>query len=580
MRAHRWGSWIPLVLLLIFYAGYVLYPVGVMTVESLRSEDGFSLSHYADILRGDSSGNLEAAVNSVYVSVLSVVLGGLVGGALAFCVTQLNFPFRRLVSLLAVVPVALPPLVGVIAFLFVFGESGILPRLLQAGTGIPSSRVALDGIPAIVAVHVYSFNTYFFLFVSAALRQTDGSLVDAAAGLGASPSRILRLVILPGLRPALLGASILTFMASMASFSAPLLFAGGHRFITLQIFTTKLNGDLPLAAALSLLLTVVSLVFFVTLQLVSGARITLRRTKGTGRAGILRVHPAVRAILIGLSALLITLEALPLVVIVIVSFAREGSWTWQLFPSAYTLENYTRLLGERQIFEPVLNSSLMGLIALAVVLLVGVAGALLEKTGFVDFASELAPGLRDVLLTGKVYQAARRRMKGQADAVDAVVMDAPPTGRIENFLTAGEALAEVVVVGPIAPQAQSIMALLRAETTQVHLVTTCTEMALTETLQTIDALTKHGIAIGHVIVNQVMADPPPLPDGVTDPALRAAWERDTAVAAEQRPWADRLAERLSELGRGPALTLPLLPDEVGPDDLVQIADLLAEGWYA
>ncbi len=210
----------------------------------------------------------------------------------------------------------------------------------------------------------------------------------------------------------------------------------------------------------------------------------------------------------------------------------------------------------------------------------GVAGAVLEKTGFVDFASELAPGLRDVLLTGKVYQAARRRLKGQADAVDAVVMDAPPTGRIENFLTAGEALAEVVVVGPIAPQAQSIMALLRAESTQVHLVTTCTEMALTETLQTIDALTRHGIAVGHVIVNQVMADPPPLPDSVTDPALRAAWERDSAAAAGQQPWAEQLAARLSELGRGPALTLPLLPDEVSPGDLVQIADLLAESWDA
>jgi anion-transporting ArsA/GET3 family ATPase len=210
----------------------------------------------------------------------------------------------------------------------------------------------------------------------------------------------------------------------------------------------------------------------------------------------------------------------------------------------------------------------------------GVAGAILEKTGFVDFAAELAPGLRDVLLTGKVYQAARRRMKGQPDAVDAVVMDAPPTGRIENFLTAGEALAEVVVVGPIAPQAQSIMALLRAETTQVHLVTTCTEMALTETLQTIDGLARHGIAVGHVIVNQVMAAPPPLPATVTDPALRAAWERDTAVAAGQQPWADQLAARLVELGRGPALTLPLLPDEVGPADLVQIADLLAKGWDA
>jgi len=210
----------------------------------------------------------------------------------------------------------------------------------------------------------------------------------------------------------------------------------------------------------------------------------------------------------------------------------------------------------------------------------GVAASLLEKTGFVDFASELAPGLRDVLLTGKVYQAARRRLKGQADAVDAVVMDAPPTGRIENFLTAGEALAEVVAVGPIAPQAQSIMALLRAESTQVHLVTTCTEMALTETLQTIDALTGHGIAIGHVIVNQLMSDPPPLPETVTDPALRAAWERDLEVAAGQRPWADELAKRLDALGRRPALTIPLFPDEVGPDDLVEIAELLAEGWDA
>jgi hypothetical protein len=105
-------------------------------------------------------------------------------------------------------------------------------------------------------------------------------------------------------------------------------------------------------------------------------------------------------------------------------------------------------------------------------------------------------------------------------------------------------------------------------------------MALTETLQTIDALTSHGIGVGHIIVNQVMSDPPPLPDSVTDEGLRAAWEKDMAVAAGQRPWADQLAARLLELGRGPALTLPLLPDEVGPDDLVQIADLLADGWDA
>lgn len=209
----------------------------------------------------------------------------------------------------------------------------------------------------------------------------------------------------------------------------------------------------------------------------------------------------------------------------------------------------------------------------------GVAGTILDKTGFVDFATELAPGLRDVLLTGKVYQAARRRLKGSPDAVDAVVMDAPPTGRIETFLTAGDALAEVMTVGPIAPQAQSIMELLRLPSTQVHLVTTCSEMAVTETLETIDALARHGIAVGAVVMNQVMADPPVLPSGMV-PSLVGAWERDRAVAEGQRPWAQVLGDRLAELGRPAALTVPLLPDEVSTDDLQTIADLLAESWDA
>lgn len=210
----------------------------------------------------------------------------------------------------------------------------------------------------------------------------------------------------------------------------------------------------------------------------------------------------------------------------------------------------------------------------------GVAGTILEKTGFVDFATELAPGLRDVLLTGKVYQAARRRLKGSPHPVDAIVMDAPPTGRIETFLTAGDALAEVMGVGPIAPQAQSIMELLRSPSTKVHLVTTLSEMAVTETLETIDALTRHGIAIGRVVVNQVAGDPPPLPSAVTDGALLSAWERDRAVFADQQPWAETLAQRLTELDRPSALTIDLLPDEVGPDDLGRIADVLAAGWAA
>ena len=88
----------------------------------------------------------------------------------------------------------------------------------------------------------------------------------------------------------------------------------------------------------------------------------------------------------------------------------------------------------------------------------GFAGKALDRFGAVDFATSIAPGLRDVLLTGKVYEAVRRAgEKGAADAYDAVVLDAPPTGRIAQFLNVHEAVSGLAKVGPIRNQADSIM---------------------------------------------------------------------------------------------------------------------------
>ncbi len=88
-------------------------------------------------------------------------------------------------------------------------------------------------------VHVYAFYVYFFLFVTAALRDLDASLLEASADLGASGWRAFRRVVLPLLRPALVGASLLVFMLSMASFTAPLIFAGTEPFLTVQIYNHK-----------------------------------------------------------------------------------------------------------------------------------------------------------------------------------------------------------------------------------------------------------------------------------------------------------------------------------------------------
>ncbi len=148
----------------------------------------------------------------------------------------------------------------------------------------------------------------------------------------------------------------------------------------------------------------------------------------------------------------------------------------------------------------------------------GRAGRVLERMGAVDFATTIAPGLRDVLLTGKIYEAARRREKRDPSRAvyDAIVLDAPPTGRITRFLNVNEEVVGLAKVGPVRNQAGSIMTLLRSAQTAVHLVTVLEEMPVQETQDGAQGLRDVDLPLGGVVVNMVRE--PFLPE----PALAAA----------------------------------------------------------
>jgi anion-transporting ArsA/GET3 family ATPase len=132
----------------------------------------------------------------------------------------------------------------------------------------------------------------------------------------------------------------------------------------------------------------------------------------------------------------------------------------------------------------------------------GRAGKVLERIGAIDFATTIAPGLRDVLLTGKIYEASRRRT-ATGPAYDAIVLDAPPTGRVTRFLNVNEEVADLAKVGPIRNQAGSIMSLLRGAQTAVHLVTVLEEMPVQETQDAAADLRAVGLPLGCVLVNMV-----------------------------------------------------------------------------
>ncbi|TXS56160.1 ArsA family ATPase [Streptomyces sp. t39] len=133
----------------------------------------------------------------------------------------------------------------------------------------------------------------------------------------------------------------------------------------------------------------------------------------------------------------------------------------------------------------------------------GTAGRALKKLGAIDFATTIAPGVRDVLLTGKACEAVRRRDRQGRYVYDYVVMDAPPTGRITRFLNVNDEVAGLARIGPIHNQAQAVMRVLKSPQTAVHLVTLLEEMPVQETADGVAELRGAGLPVGSVIVNMV-----------------------------------------------------------------------------
>ncbi|MFJ8696516.1 ArsA family ATPase [Streptomyces roseolilacinus] len=155
----------------------------------------------------------------------------------------------------------------------------------------------------------------------------------------------------------------------------------------------------------------------------------------------------------------------------------------------------------------------------------GAAGRALKKLGAIDFATTIAPGVRDVLLTGKACEAVRRKDRAGRFVYDHVVMDAPPTGRVTRFLNVNDEVAGLARMGPVHHQAQSVMRVIKSPETAVHLVTLLEEMPVQETADGVAELRAAGLPVGDVLVNMVR---PRLLD--EDAVRAAAGDRRAGVA--------------------------------------------------
>jgi iron(III) transport system permease protein len=363
-------------LLLIGLVWLVAYPLVLVLLEGLREPSGWTLKYVHEFLARPTE--WQALWGSLWISLASVALAGLIGIPLAFLFARYDVPGGRWLGGLVALPAVLPPLVGVLAFLFLYGETGFVSLVVQRVLGLTDPPWRLEGAGAILLVHAYSMYVYFYLFVRAALQTLDASLYEAAASLGAGRWRTLWRVVLPQLYPALGGAALLTFMTSLGSFSAPYIFGGGFRVMPTQIVATRLNGDDRLAMVETISLTLLALAALWLFRGGGPAAGAAGGRKGEGPAKIPVRRRSVRMLLAVLGWGLAGVLLLPHLTLLLVSFVPLGTWTIEPIPPVYTLRNYLTLVQDPVRARPLLNSLWLAAAATTVAVAVALVGALLS----------------------------------------------------------------------------------------------------------------------------------------------------------------------------------------------------------
>jgi iron(III) transport system permease protein len=440
----RYWTAIPLFAVLV---GYILYPLIRVFIESLTDRSGnLSLANYIAFFDPQRPSNVEALLTSLGLAFASVLVAALVGVPLAFLLTKYRFPGSRIVSSLVIIPMVFPPLISVLAYVFLYGEAGFIPRGLQDLFGLSSPPFYIKGLGGILVIHAYTMFIYFYMLTSSALKKIDSSIDEAARNLGGKFWFRFRKITFPLITPGLVGASLLVFMIAMASFSAPFLLGGRNRFLSLQIYISKLNGNMQMAATQSTILALICFIFLLFIRYVSQKRDYKMVSKGVSNAtSDIKSRLGKWGAMI-LSILILIVLSLPQVTLFIISLVPIGTWTHQTFPPKYSFVNYIEIFSNPRFFNSIKNSLIMSSIAtLGAVIIGSLVAYFLSKK---DFKSRWAMEILAMLPWA---------LPGTIIAINLIITFNRPT-----FLTGGQILVGTYFILPIAYMIRNIPLLVRS----------------------------------------------------------------------------------------------------------------------
>jgi len=341
----------------VLLAAIVVYPLALVLVRSLKVDGAWSLATYA---RAVSPDNLRPLWNTVWAATLTSVLAMVAGTMLAFLLVRTDLPGRQGMRTLVILPYAVPPFFGAIAWAQLLGPQGYLLRPVLNLLGIdqaPWTIYSPGGVVMVMAIHFFPF---VFLTVAGALQRMDVSLEEAARTSGAGSLQVMRQITIPLVAPAILAGGVLAFMGAVANFGIPALLGLRARFfvLTTSIYAALNVPDFNLATAMSMLLVVISV----------GA-LGLQRwiQRGEGRFAVIAgkaIHP--QPLRLGVwrwpafalaAGFCMVIAVLPIAALVVTSFLRYYGAPLEL--ASLTTRHYKYILGLEQVRRAAANTVIL-----------------------------------------------------------------------------------------------------------------------------------------------------------------------------------------------------------------------------
>lgn len=347
--------------LLLILGIFILFPAIKTLMVSFQTDLGVSFVNYEYLLQ--TQGSLNAINNTLTLGFLTVLICGMIGTFLAFFVHFFDVPFKKTLDKVLMLPLVVPGLIIVFAFVQLYGESGLVTKTIEYLFCLDEPLYHFGGLKGILLVHAYTQYIYFYMNVSVAIRQLDRSVIEASMNLGASSWKVFHTIILPYIKPALISSSILTFMTGIGSFSAPIIIGGSFKVLTTQILLSKANMYLELAAAQVIVLCFFAMSYLGIARHYEKKASFISAIRESTLEYVKIKNPFLKGIMSFTAIFLIIMIILPILTIVFLSCVKPGTWMIDIYPRAFSLENYIRIFSNTRSFMPFANSIQMAFLA-------------------------------------------------------------------------------------------------------------------------------------------------------------------------------------------------------------------------